>query len=160
MIGTFVAVLGSLLDQFAPARLGAMLAIGIMASGAVLSPRLRTLLPERACQVPMEMARNRSAVRTQWAWGFRLGLGFRTYCVTPALWVLLAVALGAPAMIAVASLGAYGGTRGSAIVAASIYRCRVEDARVAHDWVKSSSPQLFLLSAVTLALFALALASE
>src|SRR5437867_5744650 len=90
-------------------------------------PHLNAFLPERKCQVRQETFHQTSFARTGFRWGVELGLGLRTWCVTPALFVLCGMTLVLASVPGVAACGVYGLARGSAIAIVSIAKRRLEE---------------------------------
>lgn len=108
------------LAPFDAARTAVVLGVGCLGAAAVVLPALRPWLPEAACQVPsrrMSEALHAAAFR----WGVELGMGVRTFSVTPALYPLLAVTLVQPEpALAAVVLGLYGLARGAAIASFAV----------------------------------------
>lgn len=118
-LGLIAALFRLLTDALPTLRLGVLMGIGALASVAVLSDELRGLLPHRACQVPTQTIRNLGPVRAGLYWGFELGLGVRTYPVTPAIYLVVAGCMTSVSPSAgVAVGGLYGVARGVAIASA------------------------------------------
>lgn len=108
---TFVGV-----PYFAPAS-----GVTFLVIVALLFPELERWLPERSCQVPREWINLGSRSRTAFRWGKRLGLGFCTYVVTPALYAVAVAAAIQPRLSGALIVGStYGVTRGSVIAMAAV----------------------------------------
>lgn len=98
------------------ARIGialAALAVGFL---GMLVPRTKVWLPQRAAQVSSELIHTGRTGRMSFGWGFELGVGVRTFLVTPAFYGLFAVALAQRTPLIALGIGvAYGASRGAAL---------------------------------------------
>lgn len=121
LLGLTLALLSQALAMQTVARGAVVLGLAGLATAPVLFPALAVILPERACQVQESFLRSKGREQAAWAWGIELGVGFRTFIVTPGLYALFAVAIGQPhplkAMLVCAT---YGAVRGMVIATFSI----------------------------------------
>jgi hypothetical protein len=116
LLGAAISVAWFVTSSFDAVRIGLLLGIVPLCVLGMIWPAVRRWLPERACQVPgalMMVPRPSSAALK---WGIQLGTGVRTFVVTPAFYVLLAVALSEreawfPGLVCIA----YGVARGATI---------------------------------------------
>jgi hypothetical protein len=98
------------------AKHSVVLGLGIIAIASLLVPSLAQLLPERPCQVQSSVLHAKGRSRAAWDWGIELGLGVRTFIVTPGFHALLAVAVGQHhALMATLVCATYGLVRGLTI---------------------------------------------
>lgn len=109
---------------------GALIVLGLV---GMLHPSFATFLPSRRLQLPQEtyfkLTRTRAALR----WGISLGIGVRTYVVTPAFFALLGALVVQTSIFGAVAIGLiYGLTRGVVI---SIFA-------VMHNGESSSNAQL------------------
>lgn len=107
------------------ARIAIVVGVGLVATMALLWPAVRRWLPDAACQVREERLALGTPGGASFMWGFELGVGVRTFAVTPALFVLPALALSqsAPGSAALVA-GLYGLARGSVIACFAVVRAR------------------------------------
>jgi hypothetical protein len=90
--------------------------VGVLVVLALLWPGLRRWLPEAACQVRDDPMGSGAMHRVAFVWGVELGLGLRTYAVTPALFMVPTIALLQPSALAVLAIPSiYGFARGATI---------------------------------------------
>lgn len=99
-------------------RAGLGIAVILLAIGASFSQAIFRLLPERSCQVPGQaLAQSRTVTRGAFRWGVTLGLGVRTFVVTPGFYALLAIAgMQVRPVAAVGICAVYGLMRGITIL--------------------------------------------
>ena len=115
LLGAALVVAWYALAPLDALRTAAILGVGAVAATGVLWPRARRWLPERACQVASTLMRD-SPGRAAFRWGLELGTGVSTFVVTPAMYALLAVAVGqGQPVVVVALCSLYGTSRGAAI---------------------------------------------
>lgn len=110
------------------ARAGTVVGGACLATTALLSPGAWRWLPERACQVPgylpLRLGRERAAM---W-WGLELGFGFCTFIVTPAIYAMVAVALGQEHPLSGSLVcAAYGAARGLTIAVFALWDAPRDD---------------------------------
>ncbi len=111
-----------ILSQTPLLRLGILVGLGGIGLAAILSTTVERTLPERPCQVPRSAVLRYGLTTASLRWGVQLGLGFQSFVVTPAIYVLLAVTLsaGSAAHAAIPWI-VYGMARGSSISLVSIW---------------------------------------
>lgn len=83
------------------------LSLGILliaAIGAVRDP-IPWWVPQRACQVSARRLVSHHITRVSLRWGFDLGIGVRTFVVTPAFYGIIALAIVAPSPVFSLALG-------------------------------------------------------
>ncbi len=114
--GVIAGLIALAIEPMHPARLGLLWGVGVLAALAALAPGLRPLLPQRACQVDAKLLTTSDRRLVALKWGWDLGLGFRTYLVTPAFYALAVVMVTEEPIAAVALGALYGFARGSTIV--------------------------------------------
>ncbi len=121
-IAIAVASAAMILSQTPLLRLGILVGLGGIGLAAILSTTVERTLPERPCQVPRSAVLRYGLTTASLRWGVQLGLGFQSFVVTPAIYVLLAVTLsaGSAAHAAIPWI-VYGMARGSSISLVSIW---------------------------------------
>lgn len=131
VLGAIIVTLHEALSSLRIPIPGISFAIGSIGVVAILSKGVAQLLPQRSCQVPQRFLTPWPLRKVALHWGFSLGLGFCTYLVTPALFVLVAAALSTRQLANVlVACGAYGFARGSAIAVAALVKDRRQRAGV------------------------------
>lgn len=129
LLGGALVVVWFALAPLDALRTAAILGVGAVAATGVVCPGARRWLPDRACQVPSTLMRD-SPRRAAFRWGAELGTGVSTFVVTPAMYALLAVAVGQGQPVVVAALcGLYGASRGAAIAWFAVAYARRAQAR-------------------------------
>jgi hypothetical protein len=121
LLGVALGVVVLVTSPLDAVRAGILWGLVAVAVVALLVPQVRPWLPQRRCQVGGNRLRQSGASVGAAVWGFELGLGVRTYLVTPAFYGMAAlqIGLGSPALALVAS-ATYGLSRGAAIASAAI----------------------------------------
>lgn len=116
MLGASLAVAASGLDAIPSARKGLAVGLGAIGLIGMWNPMVRKMIPQRQCQVdPALMLRGAPKSVMGLRWGAELGLGFRTYVVTTAMFVLAGCLLQLGGWLAIGCGGAYGLTRAGVI---------------------------------------------
>lgn len=125
VLGGALAIAWGVLAPFAAVRTGSAVGGMSLMGLAILMPSLRAWIPERAHQVSSSGMLAKSISMSAFRWGFTLGLGVRTYVVTPAFYALLAASFVQSTVWAAVLLGSvYGIARGVAIAAFAWARTR------------------------------------
>lgn len=75
------------------ARIGMLWAVAVLSIAAMIWGSVRSLVPQRACQVSDARLRRGSLHQAAYVWGMRLGMGVCTFLVTPALYAFVAAAI-------------------------------------------------------------------
>lgn len=121
VLGLGAAFIAFLLGPLEEARLGLLLGTGVIVALAVLWPRLGQYIPERQEQVARALLPVHGRTGAALRWGFALGLGVRTYIVTPGMYLVLVAAAtqSSPLAGALVCLG-YGLARGATIALLSL----------------------------------------
>ncbi len=116
-----------MIHSTASLRVGLVVGLGTVAALAVMCPSLCVWIPERSCQVPGSLTRTKSMRRTAFLWGLQLGIGVRSFVVTPAFYGMLAVAACQrhPQAVSLVCL-TYGLVRGAAIAFVSVRKRRFQ----------------------------------
>jgi hypothetical protein len=125
LLGAGVAALSSVMSSFEAARTGLILGVSSVAAIGIGRSGLRRWLPERACQVSSVPLHMETLERVAIRWGLQLGFGLCTFVVTPALYALLATAVGQTNPLDAGALCmAYGISRGVTIASFAILHGR------------------------------------
>lgn len=120
-LGFAAAVARYFLSPAPTARIGIAIGLGALTVFAIVNPRWRAWIPERACQVRPHHLMPGSMNWVAFRWGIELGLGVCTFIVTPAFYGLIAVSLVQPnPLTAALPMIAYGASRGLTITAFSL----------------------------------------
>lgn len=124
LLGSGGAVATVLLMRLPHLRMALVAALIGMVLLAAALPSSARWLPERRCQVARVLLRQTSLNQTALRWGFQLGLGFRTYLVTPAFYALIGIMVGQSNPVAALAIGgSYGLVRGAAISGMAVAQC-------------------------------------
>jgi hypothetical protein len=116
MLGLAVGTIAIILSRLPEARIG--ISLGLIGAGVVasLTRRVPWWTPQRTCQVSPYRIVAQGPRRAAFAWGVELGVGIRTFVVTPAIYALVGVALLARSIVLCALLCCiYGAARAGTI---------------------------------------------
>lgn len=128
LLGSALVIPSLALSSLHAVRTGLVFGVAGLSAAALGWPSLRRWLPERGCQVPVSRLRRGSLGQAAFHWGVELGLGLCTFAVTPALYAMLALAIGQKHPVGAALVCMlYGASRGATIARFAIaYSHRVE----------------------------------
>ncbi len=123
MLGVGAAAAWLALRVVTTLRIGVLLGVALLSASALIRPSIRRWIPERACQVPGSLVQRHRMSHVAYLWGFQLGLGIRTFLVTPAFYGMLAVAVGQRHVCeSILICVVYGLARGMAIAVVAVRR--------------------------------------
>lgn len=116
ILGGILAIGSYLLSSVGDsASKGVILGAAMITAMGLIFTDARRFLPERACQVPRWYRHRWGPRRAAWLSGVYLGVGFLTHLVTPAFYLMVAVALNLQDPGSALLLGIiYGGVRSGA----------------------------------------------
>ncbi len=92
-LGLVLVAVWETLRLLGVSQVGVAATLGLTSIAALLWPGLAALLPERACQVWRSDLFRYPVCLAACRWGVQLGVGFRTFIVTPAVYTMAAAAL-------------------------------------------------------------------
>jgi hypothetical protein len=124
-LGAVLVPIWFAIDALPSVRPAMAVGVAIAVVLALVWPGLRRWLPGPACQVQEERMAWGSIYRVAFDWGVELGLGVRTFVVTPALFMVPTMALLQPSGLAVLAIPTiYGFVRGATIACFAALRAR------------------------------------
>ncbi len=160
LLGATIAAVATALSVIPRARLGIALGLLVVAAVSTLWGHDAWWIPQRACQVTGRRLVAQGRVRAGFFWGLDLGIGVRTFLVTPAFYAVIGLGLGArhPALgILIGTV--YGLARTCTIAVFSIVVSRrlqtVSDSREPALGLATRSRPILALAALLLAVFVL-----
>ena len=95
-LGAVLAAVSVVLGFAPDVQLGLSVGVVVVAAVAALARRMPWWVPQRTCQVSGNRLVAQHITSASFGWGFDLGVGVRTFVVTPAFYAVLALGIAAP----------------------------------------------------------------